>query len=93
MGEEKKVSEEGSGVASLNFHFPLGSDLGIPLPEAGTVPPAELEPHTPGAPEGPGDPERLGEGALRMAPGRLPPRANAAYLLPTPYRHQMSTVN
>lgn len=32
----------GGGVASLDFHFPLGSDPGIPLPEARlAVPPAK----------------------------------------------------
>lgn len=35
LGEEEKLSETVvSGVAGLDFHFPLGSDPGIPLPEA-----------------------------------------------------------
>lgn len=34
LGGEKMVLG-GSGVVGLDFHFPFGSDLGIPLPEAG----------------------------------------------------------
>lgn len=46
--ERRFQGRVGSGVAGLDFHFPFGSDPGIPLPEAGVaVPPAALELHTP----------------------------------------------
>lgn len=42
-------------MASLDFHFPLGSDPGIPLPEARVaVPPAGLELSTPSETKGHG---------------------------------------
>lgn len=36
-GEEGLSGEGCSGMAGVDFHFPFGSDQGIPLPEAGLL--------------------------------------------------------